>query len=345
MDRRTFLRQGSWGLAGLALAPYGLSQDISLLVESANRAALSDQPLRTLAFGSCNRSTLSQDYWPLVARQQPDLWIWLGDTIYGDGLTMSERRQRYLRLKNDTDYAAFRSEVPVFGTWDDHDYASDNQDGRFAEKAQSREVLLDFLDIAPDAEVRAHQGVYQSYVFGPPGQRTQVILLDLRYNMDRSKNVKVLLGTEQWRWLERTLASIDADLLVIGSSLAVHSPVAALGLEGWIGYGAERKRLYSLLEATGIPAVLLSGDRHYAELSRIVLPSGLPVYEAMSSGLTHAVGVQLPHPGRLLAISGRKNFGLLRIEWDSSGPQVLMQIHSTEKLGVLGEARIDFRMT
>ena len=38
----------------------------------------------TLAFGSCNRIDLPQPLWPVIAREKPDVWVWLGDNIYGD---------------------------------------------------------------------------------------------------------------------------------------------------------------------------------------------------------------------------------------------------------------------
>jgi alkaline phosphatase D len=157
-----------------------------------------------------------------------------------------------------------------------------------------------------------------------------VILLDLRYNQDRSRTEKTLLGAEQWRWLEGELSDLSEELLIIGSSLNVTSPASGFGLEGWNGYGAERKRLYELIAKANVPTLLLSGDRHQAEFSRIVLPSGLPVYEFMSSGLTHSVGAALPSPHRLGSVVGQKNYGLIRIAWESGGPEVRMEIRAPE---------------
>ncbi|MBU6168900.1 MAG: alkaline phosphatase family protein, partial [Bacteroidetes bacterium] len=41
------------------------------------------QAITTIAFGSCDRQDLPQDIWKAVAQNQPDLWIWTGDNIYG----------------------------------------------------------------------------------------------------------------------------------------------------------------------------------------------------------------------------------------------------------------------
>ena len=49
-------------------------------------------------------------------------------------------------------------------------------------KDASRRIFLDFWDEPAGSPRRDRDGVYASYVFGPPGQRVQVILPDLRYN-------------------------------------------------------------------------------------------------------------------------------------------------------------------
>lgn len=37
-----------------------------------------------IAFGSCNKVELNQDYWDLILKEKPGLWIWLGDVVYAD---------------------------------------------------------------------------------------------------------------------------------------------------------------------------------------------------------------------------------------------------------------------
>lgn len=318
MDRRRFLVNGSLGVMGLGLSRH-------LMAES-NR--LEDQPLRRFAFGSCNYSDRDQSHWKIIGQDQPDLWIWLGDNIYGDGLTMTQRQQRYLDLKNNSYYAAFRARIPMIGTWDDHDYASDNKDGSFPDKLQSKYQFMDFMGISGDAEVMKHSGVYQSYSYGPAGQRTKVILLDLRYNQDQSRTNKILLGDEQWRWFEQEVATADYDLLIIGSSLNVTSPSTGLGLEGWNAFGTERQRLYRLLSGVTCPTLILSGDRHQADISRVDPGNGRSVYEFMSSGLTHSSGLSLPSPYRLSKVIGDKNYGWVDIDWSGSVPLLSMTIRS-----------------
>jgi alkaline phosphatase D len=295
---------------------------------------LSDQPLRRVAFGSCNDQTRRQDHWKWIAREDPQLWIWLGDNIYADRASLTERREWYQLLKDNVDYQQFIDHVPVVGTWDDHDYWNENADGSYEEKDGSKELLLEFMDVAADNPVWTRPGIFQSYAFGPIGQRTQVILLDLRYFQNRNKTQRSLLGELQWQLLENEFRNSNADLFLIGSSLNVCSPVVIANLEGWRAFPEERQRLYQLLASTDKPCILLSGDRHMGEIYRIILPNGKPVYEVMSSGLTHAVGVKLPSPERQGEMVGRKNFGFLNIDWSGIGPEVELRLHSAERAGV-----------
>lgn len=332
MDRRAFL---SCSLAAAATAPFFsknlLAQDKPILSNSDKLRNLESQALRRLAFGSCNKPSRDQSYWSTIARDQPQLWIWLGDSIYADKAPLDQRQEWYDIQKTNSFYRAFTDQVPVLGIWDDHDYFNGNADGRYEEKDGSKKLLLDFLNVPDNDPVRQRPGIFQSHAFGPPGQRTQIILLDLRYFMDRQKNVKSLLGELQWAFLEESIQNSDADLLILGSSLNVCSKVTFTGLEGWNSFGAERQRLYDLLSSTDVPTVLLSGDRHMGEIYRIILGNGKPIYELMSSGLTHALGVKLPNKEREGEMVGRRNFGFLEIDWTSTGPQVKLQLRSPER--------------
>ncbi|GLD93171.1 hypothetical protein PINS_up001763 [Pythium insidiosum] len=41
-------------------------------------------PLERLAFGSCNHQERDQPLWSTITARDPQLWIWMGDAIYGD---------------------------------------------------------------------------------------------------------------------------------------------------------------------------------------------------------------------------------------------------------------------
>ena len=88
---------------------------------------------------------------------------------------------------------------------------------------------------------------------------------------------------------------------------------------------------------------MLTGDRHMAEIIRRPLPGGKALYEIMSSGLTHSVGVRLPEIYRVGDIVGEKNFGLLEFDWDSgSRPKVIASIQSAESVDSLSRHVLDY---
>ena len=54
-----------------------------------------DQPLQRVAFGSCNREYKPQPLWKQIIATRPDVWIWLGDIVYGEADELPELARRY----------------------------------------------------------------------------------------------------------------------------------------------------------------------------------------------------------------------------------------------------------
>ncbi|SMF07998.1 alkaline phosphatase D family protein [Pseudobacteriovorax antillogorgiicola] len=330
MDRRRFLVGASSILAGSGLVSMAKP---ALANASSNIDSLKDKALKKIAFGSCNRQSRAQTHWSVIEQDRPDLWIWLGDNIYGDGLSLQQRAEAWTNLKFDPNYYSLMQKTATMGTWDDHDYASNNQGKNFPDKEQSQEQFADFLGVPGDHPMRLREGVYYSETFGPYGKQTQVIMLDLRYFRGNPR-YESMLGEEQWDWFENELRSSTADLIIIGSSVHLTSGITGFGLEGWNQYPKERQRLYEELEAIDVPILVLSGDRHMAEFTKRTLRNGKPIYEFMSSGLTHSTYAPLPDSGRIGRVIGSKNYGLINIDWTSQGPQLGLQIKDATRQGV-----------
>jgi alkaline phosphatase D len=100
--------------------------------------------------------------------------------------------------------------------------------------------------------------------------------------------------------------------------------------EKWANFPHERERLYKLLRDTkAAGVVLLSGDRHLAELSLMDAGIGYPLYDLTSSGLNKG------HKGwrklevnrhRVATMNQGDNFGLVTIDWERPDPLVSLQI-------------------
>src|SRR5213078_1224551 len=119
--------------------------------------------------------------WDSVVAAKPDLFLFLGDTIYADTRDMEVMRKKYAKLAALPGWQKLLKACPVLATWDDHDYGANDAGAEYPKKDESQQVFLDFFGVPKDSPRRAQKGVYHAEVFGPPGRRVQVILLDTRY--------------------------------------------------------------------------------------------------------------------------------------------------------------------
>ncbi len=334
---RTFLillTASSFLLRCQSAAPHGPS------ATTPSAAALdTTQTLTTIAFGSCNKQGEPQPLWDDILAQRPDLWIWLGDNIYGDTDDMKKMRSMYAKQLAQPDYRQLITTVPVVGTWDDHDYGVNDGGKEFAPKAASRDLLLEFLAVPKNQPVWDREGAYQAYTFGPTGRRVKILLLDTRYFRDAlvasadtarrygANALGDLLGEAQWRWLEAELSNSDAQVHLIGSSIQVLAEDH--GFEKWANFPRSRQRLLDLIADTQAPGVvLLSGDRHIGEISRYDAPGvAYPLYDLTSSGLTHVYEeADESNRHRVSDLIKVLNFGLITIDWNSNPIRLTYQI-------------------
>lgn len=270
-----------------------------------------------LAFGSCNREDLPQPLWEPIVAFDPEIWIWLGDAIYGDTLDMAELERKWTLQKNQPAYARLASSATILGTWDDHDYGANNAGFTYRRKKESQQLILDFLDEPPESPRRRRDGIHDARTFGPPGRRLMVVLLDVRYFRAAPRTGGDILGEAQWIWLEKTLRASDADIHLFCSGTQILPQDHRF--EKWADYPTSRQRLIDLVRELDTPGViLLSGDRHIAEISRLPSEDGHPaIVELTTSGLTHS-WEDFPGEKNSLRVGApftQLNFGTLGIDW------------------------------
>ena len=299
--------------------------------------------LNRIAIGSCNRQDLSQEMWPYIQENDPDLWIWLGDNIYGDSEDMEVMKKKYIQQKFGAAYSQFRANVPVIGTWDDHDFGVNDGGNTYPKRQESQNLMLDFLDVPQNAKVRKQAGAYQSYTFGEKEQKVMVILLDSRYHRDDPiKNPNspprylpneegTILGEAQWKWLEEELKNSEAKVHLIGNGIQVIPQDH--GYEKWNNFPKERERLLALLIKYEIEnPVLLSGDRHIGEISKIELDNKYQIIEITSSGMTHSYESVDGEPNRhrVSKLIGEKNFGMIILDWSEARPKIRLELRGLQ---------------
>ena len=327
----------------MRLSIYTLATAVLTLALSPASAKFPDNfesPLQVIAFGSCNRDELPQPLWPIIADQKPDLWIWGGDNIYADWYVRPDGQrekytvnrewitQRYASQYSRPDYAAFRAETAIIGTWDDHDYGRNNAVATYKLKELTRDLSLSFLEV-PIADPRwQREGIYGAYDFGPAGKRTKVILLDNRYfATSRKADAPDLLGETQRTWLQQTLLTSSADLHIFVSGTQIIS--SEHKYEKWADYPADREWLLQQIAESDKPTILISGDRHIHEISVLKDDAfDFPLVDITSSGLTHTWDSFPGEPNqyRYGEVTTGLGFGLVKIDWNGAAPKVDLQI-------------------
>ncbi|MCX6935950.1 MAG: alkaline phosphatase D family protein [Verrucomicrobia bacterium] len=299
-----------------------------------------EEPLTRIAFGSCYKPQKETKIWAQVEKFKPQLWIWLGDNFYNDWA-----EGKYMKSNDDPEafqkgYALLRQseamkslqriDPKIMATWDDHDYGQNDAGKDYPRKEESRNAFVKFFG-GPDRP----DGVYSSKDFGPAGQCVRVILLDTRYNRDplpRKGMVSPdgdMLGEVQWQWLEGELSKPGANLVVVGSSVQLVSDLHPY--EKWANFPKARARFLNLLAQTKAKGVvIISGDRHWAEISRLSdNPAGYPLYDITSSGLTEKASLMKEkNPARVGSVFIGYNFGGIRIDWSKPDPEVDLEIYN-----------------
>ena len=321
---------------------------------AADRATLATEPLTRIAFGSCASQEQPQPIWDAVLASRPQLLLLLGDNIYADTKDMDVMRRKYAKLAAMPGFQAVRKSCPILATWDDHDLGANDAGSDYPRKEESQRIFLDFFGDAPDSPRRKRPGVYDAHVFGPEGKRVQIILLDTRYfrtsplKRDRRALTSqgpyvpdpdpdaTILGEDQWRWLAEQL-KVPAEVRLLASSIQVVAEDH--GWEKWMNFPRERERLFKLIRDSGAEGVIiLSGDRHLAELSMMDAGIGYPVYDLTASGLNQAARAWRAletNRHRVATMNWGDHFGFIAIDWDRPDPRISLQIRDVE-----GDVRI-----
>lgn len=292
-----------------------------------------------IAFGSCNKQFKTNILWQEILKNNPDLWIWGGDIIYSDTEKMSKMKENYNILLNQKDYKSIKNNLPIMATWDDHDYGLNDGGLEYSKKKEAQQLFLDFLGIDKKNVRRKREGIYHSKVFNSKKGSIKVIILDTRYHrtkLTKAKSKKrykpnkygkgTVLGAAQWKWLTNELENSKADFNIIVSSIQVLS--AEHGFETWGNFPHELDKLKTTIENSEAKKVLLlSGDRHISEFSKIKVDDlTYPLIDFTSSGLTHSYNgfTFEPNQYRVQNVVSDISFGLLKFNFDKN--EIKMQM-------------------
>lgn len=324
-----------------ALRPYYDSLKLNLPVAAPNPALDSGTLITRFAFGSCQNENRSMAFWDGIAGQKPQMFLLIGDNVYGDTGSLSDANvptlaASYRKLSSRQEFDRFRRTVPMMTAWDDHDMGANDAGGSFAFKEYTEQMYESYWN-ASDM-VRSRPGIYESRIVGPVGKRVQFIILDTRFfrsdtartpyrdpapalgwTIPNDDPAATMLGDVQWAWLSEELEK-PAELRFIISSIQVTT--RAHNYESWYNFPREQARFFALLKSKNAQnAILLSGDRHSGAFYKYPSDDAEnAIWEMTSSSLNFAFGKgddqeKEPDPLRIGGFWGIPNFGQIDINW------------------------------
>jgi len=309
-----------------------------------NQSCSTNETSVTVAFGSCNDPEYSLDLLPHVssALDTADYMIWLGDNVY---LKNEEwKHEDSIKAKYDEVF-----ELPEFrelldksehlAIWDDHD-AGPNDCSSLSEGLDlTMKQFKAFWN--PSYSMPNPQSYYGSKISHEG--LVEFFFLDNRtfkipVNMDEA----TLYGTEQLAWLEEAYSSSNAVVkIVLMGGQFLNS---AQTFENVSIYPQERQRLINLFSnSSGIP-VILTGDRHHGEISKLVADNGKAIYDATASPLTaksfphheenniyrtHSNTTETNHFGLLKVNFKRNTASSIQIQLIGTSNEVLYELRET----------------
>ena len=127
-----------------------------------------EPPLQRVAFGSCAFQWAEQPIFRAAVAAEPDVYL----SLYGDfdgkktfDVTPESLRAEWQKLADHPDWQHLTANVPVMGTWDNHDYSHHSAGEEFPLKAESQEIFLGFFGEPASSERRRTPGVYDAEVY------------------------------------------------------------------------------------------------------------------------------------------------------------------------------------
>ncbi|XDD47522.1 alkaline phosphatase D family protein [Leptospira sp. WS39.C2] len=319
----------------------------------------------SIGFGSCMHQEKESPILQTILSQKLDFLIFLGDIVYADHLSAKDKIPAYEKQFKRPEWKSLKTNTKLLFTWDDHDYGINDSGAEYQEKELSRTIFLKNVSPLMPKNIsfgtKNNEGVFYSQWIQFSGKKIHIIIPDTRYfrsplqrsflsyftgksHYSPSEDLnRSILGAEQWLWLENEFSK-PSDLLIFVSSIQVIPTEQPF--EKWNNFPHEREKLIqSLQSANTKELVILSGDRHIAEIHEYSIPNKRTLVEITSSSFN------LPLPFLPLEYESKwkigntyknENFGILEIvlkngnlEWKSSikdlnGNSVL-EYHSSQK--------------
>ncbi|MCB0378686.1 MAG: hypothetical protein KDD33_09355 [Bdellovibrionales bacterium] len=253
----------------------------------------------TLGLVSCMADKVEgqKAQWLDLASNNPDAIFMIGDNVYIDwgikskmlSMTTQEIWNRHVETRNTLEVFRLKKLIPIYSTWDDHDYGSGDGDLSFHLKDESKEIFRQFFPAHRIRGLEMGRGVgFSVELFGQ-----QFLFLD-----DRSfrtpkhlKSTQSHFGDSQSTWLLQKVQGFSGRTWLMSGDQFFGGYHPFESFQG--DHPQDFKNFLFSLKKIKNPVLFVSGDRHLSEVMAIPKKIlGYPTYEITSSGIHSTV-----HPG------------------------------------------------
>jgi alkaline phosphatase D len=291
-----------------------------------------------IAFGSCSHR------WGLgnpklsaaIRNRRPAGMLLIGDIAAQDRNNhIGLHRSDYLMRDLQPAWQDLVATVPVYATWDDHDYFDNDKAG--IPHGKPEKGIVGYAD----KDRRAVWSVFRecwnnpSYGFGEEGQgvflRTRIgpcdiIMTDNRYFRENKEGS--FLGDRQMKWLKQQLLDCRGPFIILSGG-TMWSDYIDRGKDSWGKWDPEgREEILCLIEEHRIGGVLfISGDRHGARGFKMPRPSGRTFYEFEPASLGGRWGPGVKsRKNQLFGFDRQVAFGEFSIDATLDDPEVTFRL-------------------
>lgn len=336
--------------------PPGTTSPYQVFVDGKEIAAPDHAAIKTpkkneacnIVFGTC------QHRWGLgnekmagqIVRRKPLAFLNYGDIAVQDRRAdFGMQRADYALRDFHPAWANIVSSIPVYTSWDDHDYADNDCWGlkgleTEAVKQGTRKIFAQSWNNPYDGFGDDGGGIFHHSRIGP----CDVIMTDGRYFRE-AKGKHCFFGKDQMAWLKKTLLACQGQFIILAGGTMWFDYVSG-GKDGLGRFDPEAKEeIFDFIEANQIPGVLLiSGDRHGARGFKTERPSGFTFYEFEPASLGGRSGPpakpKKAKKQQLFGIAGKYAFGEFTFDVSKPDPEVAFRL-----FGEKGEVIYELALT
>lgn len=284
-----------------------------------------------IAFASCMSDSFlfpQSDMWSSMIFQRPDIMFFLGDNVYAsvsDPVDPQKLWKRYVETRKKLDIFYALNLIPVFATWDDHDFGWDDGNKTYPYVKESQEVFNAFFPQQPISGILKKGPGISQYI----ELFNQLFIFPDNRTFRDPKGGNSMWGAEQEDWMNNVITNSIKPIWIMSGSQIFGKYGKSESMER--DYPTHLNRFKESIKKVKNPILIISGDLHASEIMKLdpqVL--GQQTYEITSSSMHtwHGLGSDLlPNPRRIAEYDG-DNFITAEFNPQSYTPKLNLQSYN-----------------